>query len=168
MITHTLADVIARDLRTLRREIEAYENEQDLWKIVPGVGNSAGTLAMHVAGNLSHFVGATLGATGYVRNREAEFSRRNVARADLLRRIDETIAAVEKTFARVGDEILHTTYPLDLGGTEVRSGDFLVHLATHLGYHLGQIDYHRRFVTGEAGNVKAVAISELRSARATS
>jgi hypothetical protein len=28
-------------------------------------------------------------------------------------------------------------------------GQFMVHLVAHLGYHLGQVDYHRRIAAGQ-------------------
>jgi len=163
IMTTALAGVIARDLRALRRELEAYPDERDLWRVVPGIANSGGTLALHLAGNFKHFVGAVLGATGYVRDRGAEFSRRDVPRSELLREIDEALAAVQRTLAQLGDDTLAPPFPQAVGGVTVTTGDFLLHLATHLTYHLGQVDYHRRMVTGQAGQIRAVAVDELGS-----
>ena len=165
MMTTALAGVIARDLRALRRELEAYPDERDLWRLVPGIANSGGTLALHLAGNFEHFVGAVLGATGYVRDRGAEFARRDVPRGELLREVDETLAVVQRTLAQLGDDTLARPFPQAVGGVTVTTGDFLLHLATHLTYHLGQVDYHRRMVTGRTEQVGAVAVGELPSAR---
>jgi len=161
MITSAIAAILARDLRALRREIEAYADERDLWRAVPGITNSGGTLALHLAGNLQHFIGAVLGSTGYVRDRAAEFARRDVPRSELLRQIDETIATVERILPALGDEVLAGPYPQPPGGTTPTTAAFLLHLATHLTYHLGQIDYHRRMLTGHAGQIRAVAVDEL-------
>jgi hypothetical protein len=92
-----LRRILLRDLAALRREIEAYERESDLWTSPPGVSNPAGTLALHLAGNLRHFVGAQLGGTGYVRDREAEFQDRGVPRAVLLGRIADAVTEVDRT-----------------------------------------------------------------------
>lgn len=156
--------VLIRELRALRRELESYANEPDVWRTVPGVHNSAGTLALHVAGNLRHLIGTELGGTGYRRNRDAEFSRRDVARHELLAEIDAAIAEVETTLRRLGDADLAREYPQPVAGVSVKTGDFLLHLLAHLAYHLGQADYHRRFVTGAAGDIRAVAIPELATA----
>jgi uncharacterized damage-inducible protein DinB len=161
MMPHSLAAVLARDLRALRREVEAYTDERDLWRVVPGITNPGGTLALHLAGNLRHFIGTVLGGTGYVRDRAAEFARRDVPRAELLRQIDETVAVVARTLATLGDEALARPFPQAPGGASVTTETFLLHLATHLTYHLGQIDYHRRMLTGHAGQIRAVAVDEL-------
>jgi|SRR5438128_4380722 len=166
MFTTWLGAVLARDLRALRREIEAYPQERDLWRVPPGAGitNSGGNLALHLAGNLQYFIGTVLGATGYVRDREAEFARRDVPRAELLREVDSALAAVAQTMARLREQDLAKPYPQPVGGVTLTTGDFLLHLAAHFTYHLGQVDYHRRLLTGHAGQIRAVPLTELASA----
>ncbi len=78
-----LATLLVRDLNDLARELDLFGDDESVWKTAPGVANSAGNLALHVAGNLQHFIGAGLGATGYVRNRELEFSRSSGTRAHI-------------------------------------------------------------------------------------
>src|SRR5437588_7698292 len=103
MLTTWIAAIMSRDLRALRREIEAYADERDLWRVPPGISNCGGTLALHLAGNIQFYVGTVLGATGYVRDRGAEFGRRDVPRIELLREIDAALAAVERSMARLPD-----------------------------------------------------------------
>ena len=165
MLATMIAGVLIRDLKALHREIEGYGDERGLWALPTGVTNSAGNLAMHLTGNLRAFIGAQLGGTGYVRNRDAEFNKRDVPRTELLREVDEALAAVEHTMAKLSDADLAKPFPMPIGGATVTSGDFLIHLATHLTYHLGQIDYHRRVVTGETGAIAAVMPTEISSAR---
>jgi hypothetical protein len=164
MITESLAAILARDLRAMRREIEAYENDKDLWKTPPGIANSAGNLALHVAGNLRAFVGAALGATGYERDRPAEFATRDLPRADVLAALDDAVSQVEAGLAAVQDADFDGPYPLVLGSYRLRLGDFLIQLSTHLAFHLGQVDYHRRLVTGASRSIDPVAIPELATA----
>jgi uncharacterized damage-inducible protein DinB len=156
--------VLLRDLAAFRREIEAYPDEESPWALPPGFPNSAGTLALHVAGNLQHFIGAILGGTGYVRDRAAEFSARGVPRVDLLRELRAAEDAVRGT---LDGRALPEQYPGPAGGggMTIRTDEWLVHLAVHLTYHLGQVDFHRRSVTGSATGVGAVATTELPSAR---
>ena len=165
MSADQIATILVRDLKGLKRELEAFHDERHIWRTAPGITNSAGTLTLHLAGNLRHFVGAQLGRDGYVRDRDAEFARRDVSRADLLREVDAAIAAIEKTVPSLSDQDLARPFPIPVGGVTVGTGDFLMHLATHLAYHLGQLDYLRRFSTGEAGKVGALPPSELKSAR---
>jgi uncharacterized damage-inducible protein DinB len=165
MQTAWIAAIIARDLRALRRELEAFPDERDLWRRPPGVLNSAGTLALHLCGNLQYYVGAKLGGTGYGRDRDAEFTTRDVSRARLLELIDATIDVVERTLGGLRDLNLVRQFPEPVAKRSVLTGDFLIHLASHLAYHLGQVDYHRRLVTGSGHSAGAVAIAELASAR---
>ena len=163
-VHETVRAVLTRELRALRRQIESYDSEADLWQTPPGITNSSGTLTLHLNGNLLTFIGAILGNTGYVRDRDAEFSRRNVPRSELLSDIDSTIRVVDQTLAELDSRVLSEPYPLDFGGTRVSTADFLVHLATHLAFHVGQIDYHRRLVTGVNRSIAPLAIAELASA----
>src|SRR2546428_10113678 len=164
MLTTYIAAIMSRDLRGLRREIEAYGDERDLWRVAPGISNCGGTLALHLAGNIQFLVGTVLGGTGYVRDRDAEFGRRDVPRAELLRQIDTALAAVAQTMALLREQDLAKPYPQPVGGVTLSTGDFLLHLAPHFTYHLCQVDYHRRLLTGKAGQIRAVPLTELASA----
>ncbi|HEX5574301.1 MAG TPA: DinB family protein [Gemmatimonadales bacterium] len=158
--------IFERDLNTLRREVEAYSNDQQVWQIVPGLTNPAGTLVLHLAGNLQHYLGARLAGTGYVRNRDAEFSRRNVPRVTLLSEIEAAREAMRAGLAALSETQLAEEYPEIIAGARLVTGVYLIHLTTHLTYHLGQVDYHRRVVTGANVAVGAVRPSELGSVRA--
>src|SRR2546430_11310754 len=127
MLTTCIAAVLSRDLRALRREIEAYGVERDLWRVEPGIGNSAGTLALHLAGNIQFFAGTVLGATGYVRDRAAEFAQRDVPRMELLREIDAALAAVERGVARLPDAAPSPPHPQPPGRVAAKTGGFPVH-----------------------------------------
>jgi len=156
-----ITNVITRELKALRREIESYPSEADLWEIPAGIANPGGNLALHLAGNLQYFIGNVLGKNGYVRNRDAEFASRDVPRAELLREIDSAIAAVQTGMSKISEADLSQPYPEKVGGVSESTGAFLAHFATHLAYHLGQVDYHRRILTGEAKTVKAMTLTEL-------
>lgn len=157
----SLERALSRDVGALRREIELFPDETTVWKTVPGIGNSAGTLALHIAGNLQHYFGAVLGGTGYHRDREAEFSRRDVPRAEVLDELDRGAEAVRSTLATIDAAALQATYPEPVGGVTLPTERFLLHLATHLAFHLGQAGYLRRALTGSSTTSKAVAIGEL-------
>lgn len=143
-----IGTMMLREMVTLRKEIEAYPSDQSLWTVLPGISNSGGTLALHLAGNLQHFIGAVLGGSGYIRNREAEFSVRGLSRLEVMNLIDQATASLTHTFRSLTDEVLGRQYPERVGKVRLTTGDFLVHLEGHLAYHLGQIDYHRRITTG--------------------
>lgn len=159
-----IGTMMLREMVTLRKEIEAYPSDESLWKVVPGISNSGGTLALHLAGNLQHFIGAVLGGSGYIRNREAEFSVRGLSRAEVLNLIDQATGSLTHTFRSLTDEVLGRQYPERVGKVRLTTGDFLVHLEGHLAYHLGQIDYHRRITTGAGALSGALSPGALVSA----
>jgi len=146
MLNQVLIDIYKRDLAKLKAEIELYSNEADLWRVDGEIANSAGNLTLHLAGNLRHFFGAVLGDTGYVRDRDREFSDVGVSRADLLAGVDQAAADVITTLEKLTADDLTRTYPIEVFGHPMTTEFFLVHLATHLNYHLGQINYHRRLL----------------------
>lgn len=133
-----------RDLEKLKTEINLYNNENNLWIIDKNISNSAGNLCLHLIGNLNHFVGAILGKTDYIRNRDLEFLQKNIPREDLILSIDEVAAIIDKTLEKMTNENLNDDYP-EMKFDEIKSIEYLLlHLQHHLNYHLGQINYHRR------------------------
>ena len=145
----TLNKLFARDLDRLSQEISAYQNEADLWLIPDGISNSAGTLSLHLIGNLNHFVGACLGETGYVRHRDKEFADRDVAASKMAEDIEEVKDVIGQTLSKLSDAQLADNFPIKVFSDqrEVTIGFMLTHLAGHLNYHLGQINYHRRLLS---------------------
>ena len=146
MLNAILSELYERDLNKLREEIELFTDETDLWTTSGGITNSAGNLCQHLTGNLRHFLGAVLGGSGYVRDRDAEFAAKGTTKADLLADIDAAAASVKDTLSKLTDDDFPKTYPIEVFGRPMTTGYFLVHLATHFNYHLGQINYHRRLL----------------------
>jgi uncharacterized damage-inducible protein DinB len=165
MLAQAVAAILDRDLQALAREVKAYPDERQLWELPEGLPNSGGTLVLHLTGNIQHYLGARLGGTSYVRDRPVEFSARNVPRATLLQQIEAARAAVSTAAERLTDPILEADFPEVVGGMRVATGELLIHLVDHLGYHLGQLDYHRRLVTRNPGGVDTIRAAELSSAR---
>lgn len=146
MIIESLQSLYQRDLQKLKIEIEFYQNEESMWKIDKSIANSAGNLCLHLVGNLNHFVGAILGNSGYVRNRELEFSLKNIPRTELIEKVEGTLDIVIKTLDQFSANDLEKEYPLEALGYKMTTEYFLIHLFGHLSYHLGQINYHRRLL----------------------
>ena len=146
MVQATLQKIFKRDWEKLRSEIEQYTNEDNLWKTDGTILNSGGNLCLHLVGNLNTFIGATLGNTGYIRDRDAEFSLKNVPKIELIQQIDALIPIVEKSLSNLNSRMMEEEYPVTVFKEKTTTEYFLIHLATHLGYHLGQINYHRRLL----------------------
>ena len=146
MLIQTLQKLFSRDLEKLKQEIGLYKDENKIWVIEEGIANSAGNLCLHLIGNLNTYIGVELGKTNYVRNRELEFSLKDIPRQELIRKIDDTIIVVKAALNSLKEEELENEYQLLVFAEKTSTGYFLVHLAVHLGYHLGQINYHRRLI----------------------
>lgn len=146
MLLDSLQNLFERDLNKLKTEIDAYQNEHNLWLVDGTVSNSAGNLCLHLIGNLKTYIGFTLGNIPYERDRPLEFSNTNVPRTELMAAIEETQMIIKKTLSGLTEAQLLEDYPVDPGKEESTTYHYLIHLSLHLAYHLGQINYHRRFL----------------------
>ena len=146
MLKAALLEIFERDLNKLKDEINLYKDEESLWIVTGEVSNSGGNLCLHLIGNLNHFIGALLGESGFVRERESEFSSKNVSREELSENIEKTIKTVVESLDKLSDEDFDKDFPIEKHGTAQKIDYILLHLLTHLNYHLGQINYHRRLL----------------------
>jgi uncharacterized damage-inducible protein DinB len=142
----TLYRLFDRDLTRLKVELNLYSDEQIIWQTTGQISNTAGNLTLHLLGNLNTYIGAVLGGTDYVRDRPAEFSLKNIPRESLLEQIDALLIILKTTLSELPDTVLEEEYPLLVFEEKTSTEYFLVHLTTHLAYHLGQINYHRRLL----------------------
>ena len=145
MLKEYLIKIFDRDLEKLISEIQLFENEENLWIVKGDIKNSAGNLALHLCGNLKHFIGHNLGGTNYIRERDKEFSLKNISELELIKNIEETKDVVISTLTNFDESRFSEIYKEKISLGDVEIGYFLLHLITHLNYHLGQINYLRRF-----------------------
>jgi hypothetical protein len=138
--------IFLRDLELLKKEIESYKEEKNIWRIDNGISNSGGNLCLHLIGNLNTYIGAGLGKTGYIRNRELEFSLKDIPRTELQQKIEDTIIVVEQSLKNITAEQMAEDFPLLIWDKPMTAEYTLIRLAAHLSYHLGQINYHRRLL----------------------
>jgi uncharacterized damage-inducible protein DinB len=150
-----------REIDAFTREIEAYPTDDAVFATPPGISNSAGSLALHVAGNLQLFVGNRIGGSGYVRDRDAEFARRGVTRKELVAELARAKEAVRAALADRDPASVPSVFPDKVAGKTMTTEVFVLHLVAHLAYHLGQVDYHRRITTGDAKTVDTVSVPAL-------
>lgn len=157
MLLNELKTFLMRDLDAVARELDLYPDDSSVWQSVPGLPNSGGTLILHLSGGTQHFFGATLADTGYLRNREAEFSRRDVPRSELRAEVAAAQGAVEAAFSHLTEDRLEQPFPVRIGDAQLSTRLTILQLMTHLAYHLGQLDYHRRIVTGNVASAGTIA-----------
>lgn len=136
------------ELDLLKKEINLYKNEENLWKLYGDISNTPGNLCLHICGNLNHFYGSIISGTGYIRERDKEFSRKNVSREELIKQIDDTKLVLNNMFDKITNEDMQRPYPLDFFAEDSTYAFVLAVLISHLTYHLGQINYHRRITEG--------------------
>lgn len=158
-----LSLALVRELEGFKRELALFPDDESVWTTATGVTNSAGNLSLHVAGNLQHFIGAVLGDTGYVRNRELEFAQRSGPRENVYAELDAAIAVVRKVLPSIPNERLEKEFPEQLMGMRFRTSTFLVHLCAHAGFHLGQAGYLRRMMTGDSRSSDPIPLGPLAS-----
>jgi hypothetical protein len=150
MLLEELKTFLLRDIAALERELELYPDDPSVWKNVAGLPNPAGNLILHLSGSLQHFFGATLGHTGYVRNRDAEFTRCDLPRSELRTELAVARQGVFAAFEQLTEQRLEQPFPVRITDGELSTRLTILQFITHLAYHLSQLDYHRRMVTGAA------------------
>ena len=156
-LAQEIAALFARDLTRLEQELRAFPDTAALWVVAPGISNAAGTLALHLEGNLREYVGRQLGHLEYTRDRPREFSARGVPQQELVDRVAELRGTIPQVIRGLTPEALAWAHPEPYDGAAISTQQFLVHLLTHFNYHLGQIDYLRRFTSG-AGAIELATL----------
>jgi len=146
LTTESLIKIFDRDLLKLEEEIRLYPTDESLWGISKDIKNPGGNLCLHLCGNLQHYIGAVLGKTDYQRNRDLEFSSKGKSKMELIDEITRTRNAVRTTLSDIDSATLESEYPVEVFNYTMTTTYFLLHLASHLGYHLGQVNYHRRLL----------------------
>lgn len=149
MITPILIQIYEQGLTKLAEEINLYPDDASLWTPLEGITNPGGNLSLHLTGSLQHFIGAQLGDSGYVRNRDAEFNLKNISRKKLLDEVEAAKMAVKDVLEQVSKKELDKNFPQLIGGETVTTEYLLVYMVGHFNWHLGQINYHRRLVSGK-------------------
>jgi uncharacterized damage-inducible protein DinB len=147
MLTEELIKMYELNLLKLKEEIKLYSDENKMWIIDKEIKNSGANLALHLVGNLKHFVGTILGKTDYVRDRDAEFSLKDIPKQDLINEIEETIEVIKNVLPSLSADDWDKTYPINVLGYEMTTRYFMIYLIGHLNYHLGQVNYHRRLLS---------------------
>src|SRR4051812_38722485 len=82
------------------RELAEPLSDDQFWQKPFAFGNSFGHLVLHLTGNLNYYIGSQIAATGYVRNRDLEFTdAARPTKAEVMRRFDDAVSMVVNTIA---------------------------------------------------------------------
>jgi hypothetical protein len=117
-------------------------SDEQFWKKPFAFGNSFGHLVLHLTGNLNYYIGTGIAKTGYVRDRDREFSEAaRPSKREVMKRFTETVAMVARTARAQSEADWAEKY------TAVREEDgenrfnIFLRCATHLHLHVGQMIY---------------------------
>lgn len=144
MLNTILASFYERDIRKLIEEINLFRSEDDLWKTLGSVRNTAGNLALHIIGGLNHYIGHVLANTGYARNRDQEFAKKGVSAPEIKQELENLIPLIKNTLHNLTEAQMEELFPVNFDGGKNSVSYVLVQLLAHLNYHTGQVNYLRR------------------------
>jgi len=147
-LSESLGAALANEYRNRAVELHTWVDplsEEQFWRKPFSHGNSVGHLVLHLTGNLSYYVGAQIAKTGYVRNRDLEFSEpRKLPKAEVLRKFDETIAMVIATIEKQTETDWTAPYSAEREPDSKNRVTLFLRCASHLYHHVGQIIYLSR------------------------
>lgn len=139
-----IKEQFSKYLHNLKREIEQFQSDEEIWSVRGEILNSPGTLALHLCGNLKHNFGTVIGKNGFTRNRDVEFSARGVPKETILKDIENTEKMILPVIENLTNEDLMKPFEDSHNDEKQNVAEAIVRLALHFGYHIGQINYYRR------------------------
>jgi uncharacterized damage-inducible protein DinB len=128
----------------LHKWVDPLSNEQ-FWRNPYPYGNSVGHLVLHLTGNLNYYIGARVAETGYVRDRDREFTdKQPPPKEQALAAFDRTIAMVVTAIRKQKAEDWGKAYTAEREPEAANRFQIFVRCAGHAYHHVGQIVYLSR------------------------
>ena len=150
-LSNAVADAFASEYSNRAKELHQWVDplgDQQFWSNPFAYGNSIGHLILHITGNLNYYVGARIAQTGYVRDRDLEFTEsRRPAKAEVMRRFDEAIAMVVATIRKQSEADWSLPYTAEREPESKDRFTLFLRCASHFYHHVGQISYLSRELT---------------------
>ena len=141
LVTSTLAEYYEEVRQKLHERVDPLSTGQ-IWRKPYPYGNSIGHLVLHLTGNLSHYIGARIAGTGYVRNRPLEFADTSKpSKETVLANFDRTIDVVAATIRKQSADDLALPYSDPTEEHSRTRFQLFVRMAAHAYHHIGQIIY---------------------------
>jgi len=114
-------------------------SEGQFWRNPFPYGNDIGHLVLHLTGNLNYYIGAQIAQTGYVRDRDKEFTdKQPPTKAEALERFDRAIALVADTIRKQSADDWSAFYT-GRGVSAANRFAAVLDSTAHADHHLGQI-----------------------------
>ena len=150
-LSKTIATALANEYRMRAAELHKCADllsEEQFWRNPFSYGNSVGHLVLHLTGNLSYYIGARVAGTGYVRDRDLEFTDASrPPKSEVLRKFDDTIAMVAATIERQTEVDWTAPYTAEREPESKNRLTVFLRCASHFYHHVGQINYLSRELT---------------------
>jgi uncharacterized damage-inducible protein DinB len=138
----------------LHKWVEPLTDEQ-FWRNPYAYGNSVGHLVLHLTGNLSYYIGAQIAGSGYVRNRDREFTESGrPSKEQALVAFDRANQLVVETVRKQSANDWSCEYSAERSKEKNRFA-ILLSCAAHADHHLGQIVYLSRELTNQGDSRSA-------------
>ena len=115
-------------------------SDEDIWKRPNESLNSIGNLILHICGNMTQYVIASLGGTEDIRERDVEFTvESGYTKKELLQKLADTIEAAKRVIndAKV-DQLVRKR---EVQGFYFSGIGVVLHAVEHYSYHTGQIAF---------------------------
>lgn len=137
------ATLIERYLRHAKKihELASPLADDGFWRKPFPFGNSFGHLILHLTGNLNYYIGAQIAGTGYLRDREREFTEKNrPSKEETLKGLDDAVQLVVQTIETQSSDDWLSEYTA-AGATARNRLEMVAHCAGHMQLHIGQMIY---------------------------
>jgi uncharacterized damage-inducible protein DinB len=143
-VAHGLAEYYEYVAAQVHKWVDPVSDEQ-FWRKPYPYGNSIGHLVLHLTGNLNYYIGARVAETGYVRDREREFTDVQPPRKEeALRAFDRTITMVVATIRKQTAEDWGKAYTAEREPEARNRMQIFIRCASHAYHHVGQMVYLTR------------------------
>jgi len=147
-----LSETIATDLADYYEMVRAQTHrwvdllsEEQIWHAPFAHGNTVGHLLLHMTGNLNYYIGARVAETGYLRDRNREFTEKErKSKQELLRAFDDAIAMVQETLRKQTGQDWLCSYSAELEPDAKERFSIFLRCAGHAYHHVGQLVYLSR------------------------
>jgi hypothetical protein len=143
VIQSSLADYFRVMVQERVHELVSPLSSEQVWQRPFPYGNSIGNLILHLTGNLNYYIGAQIAGTGYIRQRDLEFSDGGKPKGELLKLFDDAIQITVATIEKQSDHDWSTPYYAERADGSTRFAQVLA-CAGHAYHHVGQIIYLQR------------------------
>ncbi|WP_019669831.1 DinB family protein [Eudoraea adriatica] len=122
--------------------------ESNIWRKPNESSNSIGNQIMHICGNMTQYIIASLGGLHDQRNRDAEFSITNgFTSVQLLQKLENTVDQAKNVLKSCSKSQL--LQKREVQGFDLSGIGIVIHAVEHYSYHTGQIAFWTKMLVNK-------------------